>query len=338
MTFHTQKIIFYWMIILILLILVMVSIGGATRLTNSGLSIVEWKPITGIIPPFSEEDWDNEFGKYKQFQEFKTINYAMNIEGFKKIFWLEFIHRLAGRFVGLVFFIPAIFFWCLCKFDSGTKKTVSILLILGLCQGIMGWYMVQSGLSNSPYVSHFRLAAHLFFALIMYLVLLFRSVQIFYKKNLVIKLKSIELITMCFAILQIVLGALVAGLDGGLIYNEFPLMGNSFIPDELFKVRVLDYLYSPAIVQFFHRLCGYILSIFIIITVFKLIEKRNYYLAIIVFILLFIQIYLGIFTLVNHVPFIAAILHQLFAFILVGVLLISLLFLQKSEVEELRII
>ncbi len=313
-----SNIVFYWIVTSIVMILIMVSIGGATRLTNSGLSIVEWKPITGIIPPLSEQDWINEFGKYQQSPEFKIINNTMNIDGFKKIFWLEFIHRLAGRITALVFFVPALVFWYLDKFDRDTKKTVMIVSILGLCQGIMGWYMVKSGLSSSPHVSHFRLTIHLLFALTMYLILILQAMKI---SNRLDHLKMENAITLIIAILQIALGGLVAGLNAGQIYNEFPLMSGSFLPNEMFEISLSEYLYNPAIVQFLHRICAYILSIFVVFMIIRLIKNRQYLLALVIFSSLFIQIYLGISTLVNQVPLTTALFHQFFAFILAGVIL-----------------
>ncbi len=312
----------YWLLCCSLMILCMVIIGGITRLTNSGLSIVEWKPVTGIIPPLSENDWDIEFSKYQTSPEFKLINNKMDLEAFKKIFWLEFFHRLAGRIIGLCFFIPAIFFWYYNKLTQKTKKSLLLITFIGLAQGFMGWYMVKSGLASTPYVSHFRLTFHLLLALAIFGLSLNEALRLYYNSKYKENLASINLVCIILTTIQIALGGLVAGLDAGLIYNTFPLMGEHIYPSEIFSENIGSYLSSPALVQFFHRVNACILSLVIFYLAIKELNHKNYYSALTLTLLIIFQFMLGVLTLIFQVPVFLGSLHQLFAFFLFGFLVI----------------
>jgi len=317
-----QKLVFYWLCIVAAMILCMVSIGGVTRLTNSGLSIVEWKPITGVIPPLSEQDWQLEFSKYQQSPEFVIKNNSMELEAFKQIFWLEYIHRLAGRIVGLVFFIPLLIFWAKGWFDKTTKKTIGQVAILGICQGFMGWHMVKSGLSGAPYVSHFRLTAHLLFALSMFGLIINDATRL-YNEGITAKIDKIWIACISLAVIQIALGGLVAGLDAGLIYPTFPLMGDSFFPQELFEKALNEFLSNPGVVQFLHRICAYILAGLVFYLSMKLLDKGHHNISKALALVIFIQFLLGIGTLLMHVPVSLAALHQLFGFVLFGIIIVA---------------
>lgn len=179
--FQSSKPIVIWLFTTCFLIWLMIMLGGATRLTHSGLSIVEWKPIVGIIPPLSELSWTLEFEKYKQFPEYKLINFDMTLSEFKFIYFMEYTHRLLGRLIGLFFFLPLAFFWIRGQFSPSTKKTLTLAIILGLAQGAMGWYMVKSGLVKNPAVSAYRLTAHLLLALFLFGILFWSALKIHYE-------------------------------------------------------------------------------------------------------------------------------------------------------------
>lgn len=349
---HQNSPVLYWLSMCIIMVLVMVLIGGLTRLTHSGLSMVEWKPITGILPPLTQQEWMEEFAKYQTSPEFKQINSQMTVDGFKQIFWLEYIHRIAARITGLVFFIPCIFFWMKNRLAPRTKRTILIAAVIGICQGFMGWYMVKSGLSKDPFVSHFRLSFHLIFALSIFLVLLDETIRLFsifgfagFKSrsrvkesiddtadhdsiylnslgNYYLPLKLEWMILLAIIICQIFLGGLVAGLKAGLVYNQFPYMGEDFWPKELYQIPFSNYLSDPAIVQFIHRIGAYVCSIAIFVFSIKLLNQKMYLLAILLLLTLVIQFLLGVYTLLYHVPISLAEAHQLVAFILAGVVLI----------------
>ncbi len=302
--------------------LCMVIIGGITRLTNSGLSIVEWKPITGIIPPLSESDWNIEFSKYQTSPEYKLINNKMDLLSFKAIFWLEFIHRFAGRLMGLAFFIPAAFFWRYKKLFPHTKKTVILMSALYFAQGFMGWYMVKSGLAKDPYVSHFRLTLHLLLALAIFAISLNEGLRLYYSSHYKEKLAPLNYACLTLTVIQIALGGLVAGLDAGLVYPTFPLMGENIYPEEIFTENLFNSLSNAALVQFFHRINACILSLLVFYLGIKELNNKNYNSALILTLLIIFQFALGIFTLVFQVPVFLASMHQLFAFILFGFLII----------------
>lgn len=315
-----NKKIFYWLCLVTFLVMLMVAIGGLTRLTNSGLSIVEWKPITGIFPPIGQLEWAEEFEKYKTSPEFKLLNSHLDVKGFKQIFWLEYIHRLVARFLGLVFFIPAIYFLKNNMFSKETKKSLMVISIIGICQGFMGWYMVKSGLVNAPYVSHFRLTLHLLFALAIFLILLDSILFLMPHKKL--KLPLLAKICLGFTIIQISLGGLVAGMDAGLVYNSFPKMGEHYIPSEFLEADISEYLLNGAIVQFFHRIGAYILTITTLYWSLVLLNEKQYVKASALLLVIILQFSLGVVTLLEFVPIILASTHQVVAFIFAGVVLI----------------
>ena len=320
-----------WLRVMCAAIICMIFIGGLTRLTDSGLSITEWKPVTGILPPLNEAAWISEFDKYKQTPEYIQINNNMNLAEFKSIFWLEFIHRIAGRITGILYIFPLIYFLFNKTINSKKIYIYLIGLILLISQGIAGWYMVKSGLISAPCVSHFRLAIHLLLAIALYALLFWQLMrESFYKIPIDIKTNLVPLnigLNICLILLfiQITFGAFVAGLDAGLVYNQFPLMGDSIIPNEITSGKFgLNSFYDPVFVQFIHRMLAYIVTIAILVTCLIGLKIQNLLLSkslVYLIITLILQIMVGILTLIYLVPIILALLHQIGAVILLSTLL-----------------
>jgi len=311
------------------MVVAMIVIGGITRLTDSGLSIVEWRPITGIFPPFSYDAWQAEFAKYKAFPEYNSVNYGMTLSEFKFIYSLEFVHRLLGRATGLIYVLPLLYFYFKGIIKNRNITPYVVVFLLFCMQGFMGWYMVKSGLVNHPSVSHFRLAFHLIIAVVIYHLLFYQLIKnhcdillIPSQTNLKLPL-TFSIIAIAVIYVQIFLGALVAGLDAGLIYNSFPLMGDSFIPLELQNnFFSIQNWYDPVFVQFIHRLGGYSIFIVVMALVICLVKinhpklnKIAFYLAI----ALLAQLSTGIITLLYSVPTVVASIHQFFAIVLLSV-------------------
>ncbi len=305
------------------MIFTMVFIGGLTRLTDSGLSIVEWNVFTGIIPPLSNNDWIDLFNKYKQFPEYKLINKNMLLNDFKFIFWMEYIHRIWGRLIFLIFLIPLIIFQKKKIIPLKFKKHLYIILLLILLQGFLGWYMVKSGLVNQPDVSHYRLSIHLIIAFIIYGYLVYLAISAYelIKKKRKKTTKSKKLYFLISLIIFLILitifsGGLVAGLDAGLVYSSFPLMGESFIPAEFWDInpKFLNFLKNPVTVQFDHRILGMTTGVLIfliwIYSRIKNIDNNLKYKINILLLFIIFQISLGIATLQSYVAIPIALFHQ----------------------------
>ena len=321
----------YWLLLITFLVALMIFVGGLTRLTDSGLSITRWDLISGILPPLSLNDWEKAFSLYKQIPEYKLINLSMTLEQFKTIYWWEYIHRLLGRFVGLFYLIPLLYF----TFKKAIKKNslISLYLILFLIfiQGFIGWYMVKSGLTERTDVSHYRLSLHLTLAFVIFILLLwnyfkYKNQKIFIRNR---KLPSYLLIFFTFCILvQISIGAFVSGLDAGQIYQSWPLMNHGYFPDDsspkdLFSMKAFD---TPSIVQFVHRNVAYFIILlfsFIAIIIFR--NKDFIYLrsaVLLVFIFLFLQTLLGILTVLSGAQIVLASMHQIGSIFLISTSLI----------------
>ncbi|RTK92825.1 MAG: heme A synthase [Rickettsiales bacterium] len=325
-----QYLVNMWLALMCFLVIIMVFIGGYTRLTDSGLSITEWNPVTGIVPPLSNNAWQNEFEKYQASPEYIKINSGMNISEFKFIYLIEFIHRLVGRVTGLTYLFGLIFFIAKNYIKLKDSGIYFFGLVLFMAQGVMGWYMVKSGLVSNPYVSHFRLAGHLMLAVFLYMIIFYQLLKqsnnfilISFKTNI----KSVIFwgrLAIIILLLQIMFGAFVAGLNAGLIYNNFPLMGDSFIPQECFEIKLNLFFNNPATVQFIHRIMAYILFIVICVFSFKTISLGNIILSraakYLVLALIF-QISLGIITLIYNVPLSFALLHQFGAILLLSAMM-----------------
>ena len=304
-----------WLITLFLLIILMVAVGGLTRLTDSGLSITAWELFTGILPPLNVNEWNFYFSQYKKIPEYQNINYNMTLSEFKVIFYWEYLHRLLARFVGLFSLIPLIFFSLLYKDSKYYSNKYYLIFFLVCLQGFIGWYMVSSGLIENNDVSHFRLSVHLSLALFILSLIFWFILSLFKVKKFHEKTPNLLLLfILLLIVIQIILGAFLSGLDGGLIYNSWPDMNGSFFPNDVKFNDVLNskLLSNPSIVQFLHRSTAYLLLFFIIILNFFYI-KQKYDLKYVLFfdVAIFIQILLGIITLVSGVEIKYASLHQL---------------------------
>ena len=325
-----------WLFLCAFCILIMLNIGGITRLTNSGLSITEWKPITGFIPPITEEQWKQEKDKYSKTPEFKEINKFISDAEFKKIYRIEYFHRLFGRISGIIFLLPFLYFSLRSRLTISSSLKISSIFLLGILQAAMGWIMVQSGMKDTPHVSALYLAFHLIIALIMFLTTLWCGLQ-HRSKQMDNNLPSCQFIfsdpyskslifLFSLVCLQIFFGGLLAGLNGGLIYNTFPLMNDDFIPDGIFffSPKWKNIFYNPTTVQFIHRLNGFLIlflniyQIYIASTISRQLLIRT---AVITSAIL-IQIVLGVFTLLHFVPIALAATHQICGFLLAGLILI----------------
>lgn len=310
-----SKYIRLWLIFMIILIVSIVGVGGLTRLTDSGLSITAWELFSGILPPFTSEKWNFYFNEYKQIPEFKILNFDMTLDEFKVIFYWEWGHRILARFIGLFSIIPLIFIFLSIKRNFFYEKKYYSIFLLICFQGFIGWFMVSSGLVDNTDVSHYRLALHLsiaFFILSVVFWFLLENLQI--KKNKDKISISFLSIFLFFLILQIILGAFLAGLDGGLIYNTWPDMNGKFIPTDINKIDLLKISSSsnPTVIQFYHRLVAYLIIFLLIILNFiyyyKKIPMNNIN---ILNIAIFIQVLLGIITLMTGVEIKYASVHQL---------------------------
>ena len=280
-----------WLLACAATIFGMILLGGITRLTDSGLSMVDWKPLAGIIPPFTQADWQEMFLKYQQFPEYQKTNFDMTLEEFKPIFMYEYLHRMLGRFIGILFVIPFLFFFISKRIRPGLTPKLLLLLSLGASQGLLGWYMVQSGLVDNPHVSQYRLTAHLGLAVFIY--------------------------GMIF--LMILSGGLVAGTRAGIPYPTWPLMGDSFIPPGLYNLEPfwLSAFEDMLTIQFNHRIFAYIISISVVIFAFITLRAKlapPFRIAIFSFLgILGLQVTLGISTLIFYIPIPVAAAHQVCA-------------------------
>ena len=311
-----------WLITMFWIVSIMIIVGGLTRLTDSGLSITKWELFSGFLPPLNQDDWIKYFDLYKKIPEFQFQNYDMNIHDFKIIFWWEWAHRFLGRLIGIGFLIPLIYF----SFKIKLFKLINLYFIFFLIcfQGFIGWYMVRSGLIDRIDVSHFRLSVHLLLA--------FLILSLIYWNYLKINLKNLKkekinpIFPFLFLILiffQIGMGAFVSGMDAGKIYNSWPLMGNTYFPDDnnissLFNLSAFS---DPSLVQFMHRNVAYIIGIFYLLLLYIIYKNEIYdlYKPInILGIFIILQIILGIFTVLYGAQIYIASMHQLSSIFLVS--------------------
>ncbi len=324
----------------LIMIIMMVIIGGLTRLTDSGLSMTNWNLFLGIIPPTSESEWISLFDLYKQYPEYKLKNSSMTLIEFKKIFFWEYLHRIWGRIIGLTFFIPLFFLWVKGSFNRSEKKLLIILTFLGFFQAFMGWFMVKSGLVDKPDVSHFRLSAHLVTAFAIYSLLLYFFWMVFsslktnknsYRIPRIKSHKQNFYISLCLLFLTISAGAWVSGTDAGLSYNNFPLMGDSFLPPILSSENDYSFdvlFYDQGFLQFSHRLFATFTLLFILHTIFRA-NKDNFYkeFKILFFFLLAMIIFqytIGVLILKLYVPIPLALAHQLGSLVILSLIIISI--------------
>lgn len=269
-----------WLLCVAALVFAMIVVGGATRLTDSGLSITEWQPIIGAIPPLNEAHWLEAFEKYKLIPEYEQVNKGMSLEAFKAIYWWEWSHRFLGRFIGIAFALPLLAFWLLRKIPQGMGGKLVGVLALGGLQGVIGWYMVKSGLADRVDVSHYRLALHLGTAFVILGALIWLAGETRRPAHAIrletvggrhVRLAAILVLTL---FVQVLLGALVAGLKAGLTYNTWPLMDGHMIPGGLLSMSpwYLNVFENVTTVQFDHRMMAYLVAI---IAVWQLITLRG---------------------------------------------------------------
>ncbi len=313
----TNRPIAIWLFIMAVLVALMVVIGGVTRLTGSGLSMVEWRPLIGTLPPLTSAEWMRVFTLYQASPEYNDINYGMSLAEFKLIFFWEYFHRLWGRLLGLAFGLPLIYFAVRKMIPSGYHTPLIVLLILGGMQGVIGWWMVKSGLVADPTVSQYRLATHLSMALFIYGFLLWTGFNLAYGKA---ARPSGHLMGVVFIVsVTIIAGAFVAGMDAGLLYNEYPLMGEGLVPIEYGEEGLIDAFENPASAQFHHRWIA-VLAVIGVLTIWRRAHKisalrtRGMTVGLIVL----GQFTLGIITLLNGVPVWMGAAHQLGAVLLLG--------------------
>ena len=267
-----------WLITLFLLIILMVAVGGLTRLTDSGLSITAWELFTGILPPMNINEWNFYFTEYKKIPEYKNINYGMSLDEFKIIFYWEYAHRLLARFVGLFTLVPLLFFSLYFKNTQHYSNKYYWIFFLVCLQGFIGWYMVSSGLIQNNDVSHFRLSIHLSLALFILCLIFWFILNVYKIKKFQFKLPyKLLLFILILIVLQIILGAFLSGLDGGLIYNSWPDMNGSFFPNDVSYLDLLStqLFYNVSIIQFLHRFTAYLLLFFILILNYFFIKNKS---------------------------------------------------------------
>ncbi|MDF0706418.1 COX15/CtaA family protein [Flagellimonas okinawensis] len=329
-----NKYVVYWLLTGCFLIFIMVLVGGITRLTHSGLSISDYKLIQGTIPPMNEQEWQEAFELYQQYPEYQKLNNHFGIEEFKDIYFWEWLHRVIGRFIGVVFIIPFLFFLFTKKLDRPTIKKAIILLFMGGFQGFLGWYMVKSGLVDRPDVSHFRLAAHLTTAFITFAYSLWVALDLIYpeRKEINTKIRNLIRFGLVVLLLQIIWGAFVAGLDAGFIHNHWPLMSDGKLIHETVYIEqqpvIKNFYEGKSGVQFVHRYLAYIVVAFIALIWYRtrkiettaLQEKGLKTLLALVF----VQFLLGVLTLIYAVPLWLGIAHQIGAFFLLAAMTFTL--------------
>ncbi|MGF7161319.1 cytochrome c oxidase assembly protein subunit 15 [Rhodoligotrophos appendicifer] len=312
-----------WLVVVALLIIAMVTVGGATRLTESGLSITEWKPLLGAIPPLTHGDWTAAFDKYRQIPQYQILNKGMSLEEFQFIYWWEWAHRFLGRFIGIVFLVPFLFFWATGRLERTLVPKLALMFLLGGLQGALGWYMVASGLSERTSVSQYRLAAHLGLAVLIFGVIWWTVLQLG-RVKLRPRMPSTGSLgaglVAGLIFLQVLLGGLVAGLDAGMGYNTWPLMDGALIPVGLWHLSPwwLNMFENAMTVQFDHRILAYVITLAALAQAWRLRASgsgvANAAIAVVVLVLL--QATGGILTLVHQVPLWLGLIHQAGAVIL----------------------
>ena len=329
----------FWLLAVAGLVFLMVLVGGATRLTESGLSITQWKPVTGVLPPLSAAQWQAEFDRYKQIPQFAELNPDMTLSGFKSIFWWEWSHRLLARIIGAAFILPALWFWWRGELKGALGRQVAVATGLLALEPIVGWWMVTSGLSERTEVAQQRLALHLLIAAATFGALIYAAAGLSERARSKTAPRGFVVSAWIFAGLlfcQLGLGALVAGLRAGLIYNTWPLMGSTFVPGEAFRPNALWAIFNdPATAQFDHRIVAYAAIAFAIAQAVAALRSasgtplasRAFVLAVVAL----LQVGLGIATLLAFVPIALALPHQALALALFG---LAVIHLRATELER----
>jgi cytochrome c oxidase assembly protein subunit 15 len=321
-----------WLLAVAVLIAAMVLVGGATRLTESGLSIVEWKPVTGALPPLSQSEWEQAFAGYKLIPQYSQLNAGMSLSDFKTIFWWEWGHRLLGRVIGAVYLLPFLYFLWRGGMGAELRRRLWLIFGLGALQGAVGWWMVASGLSERVEVSQYRLATHLVLALLIFAAIVWTLRRLGDRPPLLVpsRMRITGAILVVFTFVQLYLGALVAGLRAGLVYNTWPAIDGGFIPSSArlwFETPWWRNLFENTLtVQFEHRMTAYALFLLAAIHAIDLLRSKAPRAAVSGALMLLavvtLQAVLGILTLLNQVPILLALSHQAVA---IGVLTLAVL-------------
>lgn len=322
MKMSNDRLIGYWLLLCCLLVFSMILLGGVTRLTQSGLSMVEWAPIMGVIPPFSEAEWLEAFKKYQAYPEYQLINKDMALADFKRIFYVEYAHRILGRLIGIVFLIPFLFFLVARKLDGRLTVKLLLLFILGGMQGLLGWYMVQSGLIDNPRVSPYRLTAHLILAVLILGYMLWLTFDLVRNRSAPSDgftspraVKVFAWVVVAAVVVMIITGGFVAGTKAGYAFNTFPKMYDQWIPSGLWVLQPLwrNLFENIVTVQFIHRCVAFVLVILIVGFWYAIRRTQHSNIGLssnILLLFLAVQIGLGIATLLYIVPVPLAVAHQ----------------------------
>ncbi len=300
-----------WLLTCCAMIFIMVVLGGVTRLTESGLSMVDWRPVMGTLPPLSETEWQDAFARYKSSPEFRKVTFWMTLADFKGIFWFEYIHRVWGRAIGLVFAVPFAYFLWRRRIDRGLGVRLAIGLVLGALQGVLGWVMVRSGLVDRPDVSQYRLAAHLGLAIAIYGYLLWIAFDILAGRRRVARAARLRVhagAVAAWAFLTAITGAFVAGLDAGRAYNTFPLMDGRIVPEAMFDLDpwMINFFENAAAAQFTHRVVAILLVVAVLALWLRAPRRIGGWLAVAAV----AQAGLGVATLLTGVAIWIAAIHQ----------------------------
>ncbi|MEE8364331.1 MAG: COX15/CtaA family protein [Gammaproteobacteria bacterium] len=325
-----------WLFLCLTLIFCIVILGGVTRLTGSGLSMVNWEPVHGMLPPLSAEQWKEEFGHYQRSPEYQKINRDMEVDEFKSIFWFEYSHRMLGRLIGLVFLLPFLYFWWRHRIKPGLTPKLIVMFALGGLQGLLGWYMVKSGLVDNPHVSQYRLTAHLLSAILIYGFILWVLLDLHYRQAYLSlrrsdlsrwRIGSLALTTL--VMITIISGGFVAGLKAGLIFNTFPLMGGQWIPEGVAALSpwYLNLFENSVTVQFTHRLLAIATGLLLLVWYLRgralhrdaPVKSSFKWIGMMVI----VQVSLGIATLLWQVPVLLGAMHQAGALLLFSAMLIN---------------
>ncbi|TVV76847.1 COX15/CtaA family protein [Sphingomonas solaris] len=314
-----------WLLVVALMVFMMVVVGGITRLTESGLSMTRWEPIAGTVPPLNEAQWQAEFDGYKATPEYRKINRGMSLGEFKGIFFWEYLHRLIGRTIGMVFALPLLWFWWRRAIPAGYGRRLLPLLALGGLQGAIGWWMVTSGLVDRPDVSHLRLATHLMAALFIYAGLIWTALDLFALARdstaRPARLPGIGILALALLAVQIMLGAFTAGLDAGYAYSSWPLMGDTLFPAGGWNAAasaLANLVSNPIVVQFVHRWFAWVAAAGVLLLAYRARQAGATGAAHAISTAVALQIALGIATLLSGVAIPIAVAHQATAALLLA--------------------
>jgi cytochrome c oxidase assembly protein subunit 15 len=323
---HNARWLAAWLGICAMTIFGMILLGGVTRLTESGLSMVDWRPIMGVIPPLTEIQWLETFAAYQQYPEYQKINQGMDLAGFKQIFWFEYLHRVLGRLIGLMYFIPLVIFAMRRMIAPQLLPTLILLFFLGAAQGLLGWYMVKSGLVDRPSVSQYRLTAHLGVAVAIYTLMMWLLFRV--SAGLSPSLRQIEPIGVLLLVgvyILILSGGFMAGTDAGFAYPTWPLMGESFVPMGYYAEGWRATFESVATIHFNHRMLAYVIALLVLFVSVRSLrhstQPKVKWGAVLMLLALTFQVLLGIGTVLSQVAIPMAATHQVGAVVLLTTVL-----------------